>query len=207
MEKIGFYIAKGLRAVLQRPAIRSGVIDKHSRVCSGSQLSRVEMDRYSYIGHDCFLNNVKIGSFCSIADNCKIGGATHQIGYVSTSPVFVSGKNIMGKNFAEHADNETAQTIIESDVWMGMGCHIKEGVHIHTGAIIGMGSVVTKDIPPYEIWGGVPAKLIRKRFSDEVTEMLLESAWWNWPEEKIKEYSDCFDDPMFFLQQLKTEDN
>ena len=113
----------------------------------------------------------------------------------------------MGKNFAEHADNETAQTIIESDVWMGMGCHIKEGVHIHTGAIIGMGSVVTKDIPPYEIWGGVPAKLIRKRFSDEVTEMLLESAWWNWTEEKIKEYSDCFDDPMVFLQQLKTEDN
>ena len=56
-------------------------------------------------------------------------------------------------------------------------------------------------------YGGVPAKLIRKRFSDEVTEMLLESAWWNWPEEKIKEYSDCFDDPMVFLQQLKTEDN
>ena len=161
MEKIGFYIAKGLRAVLQRPAIRSGVIDKHSRVCSGSQLSRVEMDRYSYIGHDCFLNNVKIGSFCSIADNCKIGGATHQIGYVSTSPVFVSGKNIMGKNFAEHADNETAQTIIESDVWMGMGCHIKEGVHIHTGAIIGMGSVVTKDIPSNVVAVGNPCKVLR----------------------------------------------
>lgn len=154
MEKMSFYVAKGLRATLQRPAIRSSVIDKSSRVCSGSQLSRVEMNRYSYIGHDCFLNNVKIGAFCSIADGCKIGGAAHQMKYVSTSPVFVAGKNIMNANFSEHKDAESKQTIIDNDVWLGMDCHIKAGVHIHTGAVIGMGSVVTKDVPPYEIWGG-----------------------------------------------------
>lgn len=199
MEKISFYLAKGLRILLQRPAIRKSSIDKHSRVCSGSQLSRVEMDRYSYIGHDCFLNNVKIGSFCSIADYCRIGGASHQIEYVSTSPVFVSGKNVMDTNFSNHADTKSKQTIIENDVWIGMGCHIKEGVQIHTGSVIGMGSVVTNDIPPYEIWGGVPAKLIRKRFPDDKIEKLIEIHWWDWDKEKLRFYAQSFNDVDRFL--------
>lgn len=203
MEHLSYYFAKGIREILHRPAMKKCSIDKTSKVCSGSQLYKVDMNRYSYIGHDCFVNNAKIGAFCSIADGCKIGGAAHQIEYVSTSPVFVSGKNIMGKNFAAHGDTESKQTVIDSDVWIGMDCHIKEGTHIHVGSVVGMGSVLTKDIPPYEIWGGVPAKLIRKRFPDEVINELLSTKWWEWDDEKIKAYSEKFNDAEDFLSAFE----
>ncbi len=199
MGKISYYLSKGLREILQRPAIGKSIVNAKSKVCSGSQLYRVKMDRYSYIGHDCFLNNVEVGSFCSIADGCKIGGATHQVGYVSTSPVFVTGKNVLRTNFAHHKDTESRQTIIENDVWIGMGCFIKEGTRIQTGSIVGMGSVVTKDIPPYEIWAGNPARKIRDRFSNDIAQQLLHSEWWRLNDEELKQYSISFNDPESFL--------
>ncbi len=198
--KISYYIAKGLRLLLQRPAIYKSELHYRSRVSSGSQLSRVKLGRYSYIGHDCFLNNVEVGAFCSIADGCKIGGAAHQMNYVSTSPVFVDKCNILKTNFAYHVDAPSIRTTIENDVWIGMGCHIKEGVCIHTGAIVGMGSVVTKDISPYEIWAGNPAKKIRNRFDSDISQRLLETKWWEYSDEKLKEYGDMFDNPEKFLQ-------
>lgn len=165
------------------------------------------MARYSYVGNNCFMANVSIGSFCSIADRCCIGGAMHPVQRVATSPVFHEGKNILNKNFAMFPCVATEKTVIENDVWIGMGCYIKAGVTVHNGAIIGMGSVVTHDVPAYEIWAGNPAKLIRKRFSEEVIEELLNIKWWDWPEEKIMQCSSCFNNPGKFVCQYRNRGN
>lgn len=200
-----YLIAKGLKRLLNPPALRNCTIDNTARVCPKSELSRVSMGRYSYIGSDCFMVNVKIAAFCSIADNVVIGGATHPIQYVSTSPVFHRGKNILGKNFATHESIKTPQTQIENDVWIGMGSFVKAGVTIHNGAVIGMGSVVTHDVPSYEIWAGNPAKFIKRRFSDEIASPLENAKWWNFTEAELYEYSGVMNDPVALIDVLKKE--
>lgn len=193
MKKLKFVIAKGLKRILNPPALRACKINKASAICSGSELNRVTLDRYSYVGNRCFMNNVKVGAFCSIADKCSIGGAAHPLDRVSSSPVFHEGRNIMHKNFATFKSIPTPETVIENDVWIGMGAYIKSGVTVHNGAVVGMGSVVTKDIPAYEIWAGNPAKKIGQRFDNDVIKSLEELQWWNWDEKKIAENAHLFD--------------
>lgn len=200
MGKLTFYMAKGMRILLHPSAKKNCRIDRTSKVCSGSQLNHVSMDRYSYIGHDCFLNNVSIGPFCSLADGCKIGGAQHQMSYVSTSPVFTEGKNILNANFSMHPDTPDLPTIIGADVWIGMGTIIKGGINIGAGAVIGAGSVLTKDVPPYEIWAGNPAKFIRKRFQESVISKLEQIRWWDWDDERIWEGASHFNDVERFVE-------
>ena len=196
-------IAKGLKIILNPPALRNCTIEQTAKVCSRSELNNVHINHYSYVGNNCFMVNVRIGAFCSIADCCCIGGAMHPIQRVSTSPVFHDGNNILKKNYATFPSIPTLQTVIENDVWIGMGCFIKSGVTIHNGAVIGMGSVVTKDIDPYEIWAGNPAKLIRKRFSEDTIAALLKIQWWNWPESKLKQYAAYFDKPEGFIKACR----
>ena len=200
--KIKRYIAKGLRYVLQPPALTKCKIDKTSAVCSGSQINRTSMGRYSYIGHDCFFVNVDVGSFCSIADGCRVGGAMHPIERVSTSPVFHAGKNVMRKNFCNLKEIETPKTIIGNDVWIGANVCIKSGVTIGDGAVIGMGAVVTENVGPYEIRGGVPARLIKKRFDEKTIAKLLKSQWWDWDEDKLKKAADNFDNIEHFVKSM-----
>ena len=194
IQKMKLILAKGLKIVLNPPALRNCRIDKTSSVCPRSELTNVQMGKYSYVGGYGFLFNVKIGNYCSIAERCCIGGAAHPLHRVSSSPVFQEGKNVLNKNFENFPDIVNPDTIIDNDVWIGMGCYIKAGVTIHTGAVVGMGSVVTKDVPPYEIWAGNPAKKIGERFDDAVKEKLLNTEWWNWEDQKVAEMSKYFDD-------------
>lgn len=122
--------------------------------------------------------------------------------WVSTSPVFHKGRNIMNKNFSNHEFNTQKKTIIGNDVWIGNNCLIKSGVIIGDGAIIGMGSVVTKNIEPYSIVAGNPAKMIRKRFDDEIVNKLLETKWWNYDDSKIEQESIFFNNVEKFIQEL-----
>ena len=186
--------AKGLKILLNPPALRSCNIDSTARVCSKSELNYVSLGKYSYVGNDCFMVNVQIGAFCSIADRVCIGGAEHPIYRVSTSPVFHEGKNVLNANFQLLPSIETRKTIIENDVWVGLGAIIKAGVHIGNGAVIGSGSVVTHDVPPYEIWAGNPARKIKDRFSKDIANKIQTTEWWNYPDNLIKDYSDDFDD-------------
>ena len=80
--------------------------------------------------------------------------------------------------------------------------HPGGGVTIGDGAVVGAGSIVTKDVGPYEIWAGNPARFIRKRFDDEIIEKLLESQWWNWDDEKLKKYGEKFQSPEEFVKSL-----
>ena len=117
---IRYYFAKAEKILLNRPAITgSSVIHQKAKVCSGSQINDTVLGRYSYIGHDCFTCQVQIGAFCSIADNCRIGGHKHAMERVSTSPVFEAGKNCLKTHFASHPRPQVPLTVIGNDVWIG----------------------------------------------------------------------------------------
>ncbi len=129
-----------------------------------------------------------IGKFCMIASDVKfiMNGANHLNHAISTFPFAIFGddwSNAMeGKEYPNKGD-----TIIGNDVWIGYGTTIMPGISIGDGAIIATKSVITKDVEPYSIVGGNPAKEIRKRYSEEEIKELLEIKWWNWSIEKITE--------------------
>jgi len=192
-------IAKGFKRLLSPPALRNCSVDNSSKVCSGSELNKVTMGRYSYIGNNCFMVNVDIGAFCSIADRVCIGGAGHPIERVSSSPVFHEGDNVLGKNFQSFPYEHTPKTIVENDVWIGVGSIVKAGIIIHNGAVVGSGSVVTHDVPAYEIWAGNPARKIRDRFDKATAEKIEKTEWWSKSDDEIKELSKQFDDVDAFI--------
>ena len=196
-------VAKGIKIIFNPAALTNCEVNKNARICSGTQMNNSSINRYSYCGHDCFILNCNIGSFVSIADNCRLGGAMHPIERVSSSPVFHKGKNVLKKNFAKFDYISDKKIVISSDVWIGAGVTVLSGVTIGVGAVVGAGSVVTHDIPPYEIWAGNPAKKIRNRFDEETSKGLLQTAWWEWNDEKIGKYSYLFDNPQKFIEAIK----
>lgn len=145
---------------------------------------------YTYIAANTEIENAEIGKFCSIADHCRIGMSGHSLDYLSTSPIFTQRINALQdkwveKDVFEHKSDEE-RVYIGNDVWIGSHVLINGGVKVGDGAVIGAGAVVVKDVPPYAIVGGVPAKLIRYRFSPEIIDGLVKVKWWSLPEEQIK---------------------
>jgi len=196
------YIFAKILKKIQISAIKNSNIHATAKIASSSNIVNSTLMKYSYIGNYCTVVDTKIASFCSVSDNVVIGGASHPMEWASTSPVFHQGKNILNKNFSEHPFNPTMKTIIENDVWIGTGALIKSGVKICNGAVVGMGSVVTKDIGEYEIWAGNPAKFIRKRFDDLTIEILVSSRWWELTDEEVKEFSFFINDKEKFTNFL-----
>ncbi len=188
------------RLLSRRPvAVKNSKVHSTAKVGDGAQLVNCNMGKYSYM-YGSGATNTDIGAFCSIARGCSIGGGSHPIDWVSTSPVFYKGKNVLHVNFSHNDFYDNKKTVIGNDVWIGSNCLIKEGVSIGDGAIIGMGSVVTHDVPAYEIWAGTPARFIRKRFDDVTVEKLLKIRWWDLSDADLKKISDCFDDPKKMIE-------
>ena len=183
--------------------IQNSKINSTAAICSGVRFYRSSIGKYSYIGNNSFITDTEIGNFTSISTDCYIGGATHPLDWVSTSPVFHKWENIMKKNFARHEFEIFNKTKIGNDVWIGNRVMIKAGITISDGAVIGMGSVVTHDIGPYEIWAGNPAKLIRKRFEEDTISEFEKIAWWNWSDDKIEDYANLFNSVEGFKSKLK----
>lgn len=131
-----------------------------------------------------------IGKYCSIACGAKflLTSANHTLRSLSTYPfpIFFEEWGLDPKNVAEAWDNK-GDIVIGSDVWIGYEAVILSGVHIGDGAIIAAKAVVTKDVEPYTIVGGVPASPIKKRFDPDTIDKLLKVKWWDWPAEKVKE--------------------
>ena len=197
----GYFWAKALK-ILNRPAMRDCNIDKRASVGSGSNLINVTMGKYSYMAMNNSMVNVQIGSFCSIASYCAIGGGGHSMEAVSTSPVFLEGRNALKEHFAEFKDVSGNPVVIGNDVWIGENVFIIAGVCIGDGAVIGAHSVVTHDIEPYAIVAGAPAKTIRLRFEKETIDKLLEIRWWDWSDEKLKADGKYLDKPEHLLALL-----
>ena len=140
---------------------------------------------------ECNHDRLVIGKFCSIACGAKFlfNAANHSLCSLSSYPfpIFFEewGLEPDPVSIARAWDNH-GDILVGNDVWIGFEALILAGVSIGDGAIIGSRAVVTKDVPPYTIVGGVPAKPIRRRFDNEIISKLLALRWWDWPEEKIR---------------------
>lgn len=152
----------------------------HNIVYDNTLLYNVSVDDYSYIGGESHLNNVTIGKFCSIGPEVRIGLGRHPLQLKSTFPGFYTSSDYYGVK-QEYKNDEPAyeRIIIGHDVWIGTRAMILDGVTVGTGAVIAAGAVVTKNVPPYAIVGGVPAKIISFRFSEVEIDSLLKSQWWD----------------------------
>jgi len=199
--KILYYYAKFLKKI-RGSAILNSNIGYDSKIEPGSSFINSRIEKHSYVGYDSTIINTRIGSFCSIANNVKIGGATHPVHFVSTSPVFLSHKDSVKEKFAYHDFLPEIYTDIGHDVWIGENALIKSGVSIGIGSVIGMGSVVTKDVPAYAIVAGNPAKIIKFRFDPNMVDALLASEWWKMGKENLKKYGKFFNDPKKLLSAL-----
>lgn len=179
------YLLAKLIYKIQIPAIKKSKINKTAKICTGASINNCVIDRYSFIGPFSQVNYCSIGAFCSIAGDVIVGAPEHPLDRLSSSPVFIIGYNCLRCNLAEKEYQAYKKTYIGNDVWIGAKALIKSGVKIGDGAVIAMGAVVTKDVGDYEIWGGVPAKLIKKRFDNRTIEKLKESCWWTWSKEEL----------------------
>lgn len=156
----------------------------------------INIGKNSYVSFNSIIYYAEIGDFCSIGPNVVIGYGDHPTNMISTSPyIYLNNLLFDISEKEEFLIPHFKKVKIENDVWIGANVYIKNGVTIGNGAIIGAGSVVLKDVGEYEIVGGVPANLIRKRFDDEVIKLLLETKWWLLDIEILKKYKKVLRSP------------
>jgi acetyltransferase-like isoleucine patch superfamily enzyme len=162
-----------------------------------------KLGQYSYVGSDSFIQNSNIGSFCSIGSLVRIGLPSHPTQYISTSPLFYDVRLFKGSKVLRNAHNPAIEvlTIIGSDVWIGENALILAGLTVGTGAVIGAGAVVTKDVRPYSIVVGNPAREIRTRFSEETIDRILETRWWEKNDTYLGHVARHYDDINTFLNE------
>ncbi|TKC16390.1 DapH/DapD/GlmU-related protein [Robertmurraya kyonggiensis] len=159
---------------------------------------------YTYTMDDVTVNYAEIGKFSSIASHVCINPVQHPMDRVTQHHMTYRR---VAYDFAETDDEvlfdwrRTHRVKIGHDVWIGHGAIIMKGVEIGTGAVVGSGAVVTKNVEPYTIVVGTPAKPIKRRFSEEVAEKLLEIAWWDWPREKLESHFHEFNNIDAFIKK------
>ncbi|MGN0062103.1 MAG: CatB-related O-acetyltransferase [Alloprevotella sp.] len=156
-------------------------IDPRAVIYRMVKMKSSSIGRYSYVGNDTDVEYADIRQFCSISAHCRIGMGGHTLSHISSCPLFTQKINGCQEQWVEYDIRavEEKRAVLGNDVWVGNHGLINWGVTVGHGAVIGAGAVVVKDEPPYAIVGGVPAKVIRYRFSPEVIEKLLEFQWWN----------------------------
>ena len=159
--------------------LRNVSFGKYNTLYSNISIVNSRLGNYVYVSKGTKISNCSIGNYCSIGPDVKIGLGMHPTNFLSTFPAFFStGRqcqiSFTNKNFFE----EVGSNKIGNDAWIGANAIIMDNVQIGDGAIVAAGAVVTKDVLPYSVVGGVPAKVIKFRFSEKTTKKLLDQKWW-----------------------------
>ncbi|WP_257141129.1 CatB-related O-acetyltransferase [Bacillus sp. AFS015802] len=199
-------VSLALGATINKEVHLSGA----NKVGKFTSLRNIKMGYASYVGERSFLCDAKVGKYCSIGDRVSFIVGNHPTTEaISTHPAFYSTIGQAGIVYAEkncfkeykHVEDNYS-FIIGNDVWIGSDSKLVQGIKIGNGAVIAGGSVVTKDVESYEIVGGVPAKRIKYRFSENERLILENLAWWDFPNERLKELTKIMNNPKEFFEQI-----
>ena len=168
-------------------SVRDSRLGAWTEVGARTTLAEVEMGDYSYVVHDAQIIYATIGKFCSIASHTRVNPGNHPLDRVALNHfTYRASAYGLGPDEAGFFDwRRSHRVTLGHDVWLGHGAIVLPGVTIGTGAAIGAGAVVTKDVPPFAVAVGNPARLIRFRFPAELRAALLRIAWWDWPRERL----------------------
>lgn len=170
------------------PDVRLG---RGCRIAHDVQLGPgVALGDYTYVNDGTVIGSGSAGRFCSIGYYCNIGLHAHPLDFVSTSPFLHGAGNLL--DVPSFWNDFSAPPLIENDVWIASHVTVLQGVRVGNGAVVAAGAVVTRDVPSYAIVAGVPARVIRHRFSPEEIRELLALAWWDLPPEELRARRELF---------------
>jgi phosphonate metabolism protein (transferase hexapeptide repeat family) len=170
--------------------LRQAEIGRCCEVLGDTAIEYSELGDFSYLGPGCMVADAQIGRFCAIAAQVRIGAPNHPVDRPSLHrftycPEYYSADAERDQAF--FGERRTDRVVIGHDVWIGHAVIVLPGVRVGNGAVLAAGAVVSRDVAPYTIVGGVPARPIKERFSRDIAEKLERIAWWNWPAELIFE--------------------
>lgn len=201
----GFVILNPNSKVYEGAVSIDSVLEGFNILFYDTQIFNSTIGRHTYIQKNSTIVNATIGRFCSIASNVSIGPGIHKIDGVSTHPAFYLNNTPLLLTFSKSDVFESSKrTTIGHDVWIGEGVVVIDCVTIGNGAVVAAGAVVTKNIEPYSIVGGVPAKHIKYRFDSETIKALEESEWWNFSDMWFEKNCVLMLNPNELLKYLKS---
>ena len=181
------------------------VIDKKAKIYCNAKVFNSSISAYSYLAGHSSLVYASVGKFCSIGSNSIIGLGHHTLNNLSTSPIFTERINGTGYCWTDKQNvYPYKKVIVGNDVWIGTRVIVVGGVTIGNGAVIAAGAVVTKDVPPYAVVGGVPAKIIKYRFTDDIIRYLEKIQWWNLPDCQLQRCIDLFQKEEISIEEIQS---